>query len=276
MLHTVHDPPRQSTFIGQGDHSIKHSKSYNEKLMIVGIDEAGRGPVCGPLVYGIAWMPAKVYQTGILTKLGVNDSKVLSADAREHIYNQLQDLPKENFGCNTAVISADQISRAMLAPHKTSLNILSFEAARSILYQVFTSYAIEHVYIDLVSPEAQYAAYIRELMPNISLTICAKADAKYPITGAASIVAKVTRDRYIKSQWGSGYPSDPKTKEYLDGACHYIYGFPNHIRHSWETVKRIYDTPSKCAKCTFIADSPLENTSSTPVLKSLGIIADIQ
>lgn len=244
----------------------------SEKLMIVGIDEAGRGPVCGPLVYGIAWMPAKVYQTGILEKLGVNDSKALSADTREYIYEQLHALPKDDFGCNTAVISADQISRAMLAPRKTSLNLLSFEAARSLLYQVFTSYEIEHVYIDLVSPESQYAAYIRELMPNLALTICAKADAKYPITGAASIVAKVTRDRHIKVQWGSGYPSDPKTKEYLDKACHSIYGFPAHIRHSWETVKRIYDTPSKCIKCTFIADTPLENDTSTSVLESLGIL----
>ncbi|KAE8305168.1 Ribonuclease HI, large sub [Giardia duodenalis] len=242
--------------------------------MIVGIDEAGRGPVCGPLVYGIAWMPAEVYQTGILEKLGVTDSKALSANTREHIYNRLQDLPKEDFGCNTAIVSADQISRAMLAPHKTSLNLLSFEAARSLLYQLFISHEIEHVYIDLVGPESQYAAYIRELMPSIALTICAKADAKYPITGAASIVAKVIRDRNIKPQWGSGYPSDPKTKKYLDKTCHGIYGFPTHIRHSWETIKRIYDTASKCVKCVFIADTPLENGADMPTLESLGIATD--
>lgn len=124
----------------------------------------------------------------------------------------------------------------MLAPHKTSLNLLSFEAARSLLYQLFISHEIEHVYIDLVGPESQYAAYIRELMPSIALTICAKADAKYPITGAASIVAKVIRDRNIKPQWAADIHQIPRRRSTLTRLAMAFMAF-QHIRHSWETIK---------------------------------------
>lgn len=46
----------------------------------------------------------------------------------------------------------------------------------------------------------------------MNLCIQAKADDTFPITGAASIVAKVTRDRQIDQAWGSGYPADPNTQ----------------------------------------------------------------
>ncbi|TNJ29166.1 Ribonuclease HI, large sub [Giardia muris] len=242
-----------------------------EETVIVGIDEAGRGPVCGPLVYGIAWMPARLYDERRLRALGVDDSKRLSAQERERVFERLQAL--EGFSYETRTISAHAISTAMLSPRRRSINALSFEAARSLLHEVYQSHPIEHAYIDLVSPEAQYAAAIRELMPNVTLTICAKADAKYAITGAASIVAKVRRDRDILPTWGSGYPSDPITIKYLTTVCNPIYGFPNHVRHSWQTIQTIYEDKQRCKRCHFLADSPLIE-QPTPLLH-LGLVDEM-
>lgn len=87
-----------------------------------------------------------------------------------------------------------------------------------------------------------------------------KADSIYPIVSAASICAKVIRDRVLhawkfiesvdalkEAKFGSGYPGDPTTKEFLRNNIDSIFGFPTFVRFSWSTVKRILD--DKAAEC---------------------------
>lgn len=121
--------------------------------------------------------------------------------------------------------------------------------------------------------------------PGIAFTVCSKADAIYPIVGAASIAAKVTRDAVLEAwvypeeelqvernlkrrlvdgeptlkgppekgikTWsrslGSGYPSDPNTVAWLDSSFDPVFGFPQIARFSWGTVKNLFET--KGAKC---------------------------
>jgi ribonuclease HII len=83
-----------------------------------------------------------------------------------------------------------------------------------------------------------------------------QADAIYPVVSAASIIAKVRRDELIEElkkelgiDFGSGYPSDPKTKEFLIkwGKKH-SGKFPEIVRQSWQTVENIREELGKNEK----------------------------
>jgi len=83
-----------------------------------------------------------------------------------------------------------------------------------------------------------------------------QADATYPVVSAASIIAKVRRDELIeelKKEWctdfGSGYPSDPKTKEFLlKWGTEHCGEFPDIVRHSWQTIENIREAIEKAEK----------------------------
>jgi len=219
---------------------------------VVGIDEAGRGPVCGPLVYGIAYAPLSLVQSGAISRAGADDSKKLSAQDREEIMGRLDKLRAKGFGYAAEVITARRISEAMLRPRKTSLNVLSYEAAASLLSSVASAHRVQEAFVDLISPESAYRAYLERVAPTTRIRIEEKADARYPITGAASIVAKTIRDSYISPAWGSGYPSDPNTRRYLETSMDPIFGFPDHVRHSWSTISKVYQAQKP--PCRFFSE----------------------
>ena len=85
------------------------------------------------------------------------------------------------------------------------------------------------------------------------MTVKAKADSLFPVVSAASIFAKVTRDKAVKnwqfvenlqdldSDYGSGYPSDPKTKAWLRKHVDPVFGFPQFVRFSWSTAQAILE-----------------------------------
>jgi ribonuclease HII len=93
-----------------------------------------------------------------------------------------------------------------------------------------------------VKPE-RLASELETITPDVKVVAEHKADDRYPIVSAASIVAKVERDRAIqdiKKEYkdiGSGYPSDPKTIKFLKTIP--PGELPDFIRRSWATVKRI-------------------------------------
>jgi ribonuclease H2 subunit A len=111
---------------------------------------------------------------------------------------------------------------------------------------------VECCYIDLISPAEQYSDYIKQKLPDLKMIIEAKADATYPITGAASIVAKVTRDNSLEGFGCSGYPGDQKTVDYLKSHCDKVYGFGNDVRMSWSTCEKLME--SECVKVTWQVD----------------------
>ncbi|KAL3128690.1 hypothetical protein CHM_4g2160 [Cryptosporidium hominis] len=175
---------------------------FEHKEVILGIDEAGRGPVLGPMVYACLFYP----------KENENLLKMISVD----------DLIKYIINCEVKV---------------------------------------KEVYIDTVGPPDTYRSKLMNIFPGIDITVKPKADALFPSVSGASILAKVKRDDFLSNWWtqasvescdfngnkisnyeqGSGYPGDPKTKEFLRRVFDPVFGFPNIVRFSWSTASEIIE-----------------------------------
>ena len=115
---------------------------------------------------------------------------------------------------------------------------------------------LAEVYVDTVGDPNKYQEKLKTHFPQIpSITVAKKADATYPIVGAASICAKVVRDDVIRrwecpegveplpdgAGFGSGYPGDDKTKRFLQKALDPLFGFPRIVRFSWSTASKILE-----------------------------------
>ena len=114
---------------------------------------------------------------------------------------------------------------------------------------------IRKIFVDTVGPPNTYTHFLKQSLEDktIEVTVEAKADAKFECVSAASIVAKVTRDSKINSlelddkDCGSGYPSDPKTKEWLKNNYDNVFGFGREVRFSWKTVDNLFkEGNNKC------------------------------
>ena len=204
---------------------------------ILGIDEAGRGCVLGSL-----YVCGCCYETdsddSLLKKLGATDSKKLSAKKRTLVL----DLLKEHVHVHTVEITAQQIDAG-------NINSLEEEA----FVEIIKKYAPDIVYIDAPThPRGILAVQRRleqQLAPHIALPtfiIEPKADFRYPIVGAASIFAKVQRDKALETMGpvGSGYPSDPVTKQWLEQLLRNNVALPDFVRTRWGTIENIQQSIS--------------------------------
>ena len=120
----------------------------------------------------------------------------------------------------------------------------------------------------IYSPLKRYAARLREIFPQIpSITVAKRADSLFPIVSAASIVAKVSRDFLLEShvfpevtspgswrpselssrqrerglRFGSGYPGDAQTVDWLEKNLDVVFGFPDLVRFGWETTIKLLE-----------------------------------
>ncbi|GAA5969937.1 hypothetical protein JCM21900_004452 [Sporobolomyces salmonicolor] len=235
--------------IEEQDEQSKGDKVHGEWML--GVDEAGRGPALGPQVYGIAF--CKLSYLDELKELGFADSKTLTDPLREKLFKIILE-HQENVKYAVTVMSPNDISMGMLRKVPYNLNAQSHDVTINLIREVLErGYDVKECYVDTVGPAADYQAKLSSFFPTISFTVTSKADALFPIVSAASIVAKVTRDRVLE-QWrfvegeevekneaarrfGSGYPSDPKTVAWLQDNFHPIFGFPNVARFSWAPVR---------------------------------------
>ncbi|EPQ30570.1 uncharacterized protein PFL1_02094 [Pseudozyma flocculosa PF-1] len=168
---------------------------------VLGVDEAGRGPVLGPLVYGIAYCPLE-YQDE-LKQIGFADSKALTAEKRSTLLSALIDT-NTHLGWAVRVMSPQDISSGMLRRRPVNLNAQSSQATVALIAGVLESGVdVTEIYVDTVGDPTSYSRLLSSNFPrhpHIKWTVTSKADAIYPIVGAASIAAKVTRDRCI-DEW---------------------------------------------------------------------------
>ncbi len=210
---------------------------------IAGIDEAGRGPLIGPLVICVAAIKEELHES--LRELGVKDSKLLSEKQREEIYKFLE----HQVRFELRIVQPSEIDEAVTSK-TTNLNWLEADIGSDLLNKLDVKLdgEVSRVIIDCPSnnPKA-YEAYFKKRVDNeeIAFQVEHKADLNHLIVGAASIIAKVTREkelekikRKLKIDFGSGYPGDPKTKafvqEYHDNAkYHHLF------RKSWATYTAI-------------------------------------
>jgi ribonuclease H2 subunit A len=229
-----------------------------QEEFIMGIDEAGRGPVLGPMVYGTVYCKIE-YRDKVKDLFEVQDSKTLSASQRERIYDQMTNTINKNSSVVdyfVKALPADELSQNMLRRVKYNLNAMSHHTAMELIQNVLDALAkkknsvLKEVYVDTVGDPQKYQDMLEEKFPNIEkITVSKKADALFPVVSAASIVAKVTRDRMMvdleqkyNTKMGSGYPSDPNTKKWLEKSTDKVFGFPyDVVRFSWSTTEKLFD-----------------------------------
>ncbi|XP_028805202.1 ribonuclease H2 subunit A [Neltuma alba] len=211
---------------------------------IMGIDEAGRGPVLGPMVYGCLYC-ARSYQKTLAT-LSFADSKTLKEEKREELFDNLKG--NESIGWAVDVLDPRELSAKMLKRNKINLNEISHQSAMGLIDRVLKmGVLLTEVYIDTVGDPGKYEIMLSKNFPSIKFVVAKKADSLYPVVSGASIVAKVTRDRALREwvldetaenmhrNFGSGYPGDPQTKSWLEHHKHSVFGFPTLVRFSWGT-----------------------------------------
>ncbi|MEM4755602.1 MAG: ribonuclease HII [Candidatus Woesearchaeota archaeon] len=205
---------------------------------ILGIDEAGRGPVIGPMVIAAVYLADEKKGTALLNTLQVKDSKMLSDEQRRNVFAMIKKYAASNeLQYQALIITPKEIDNAVESK-TTNLNWLEADHAKMLI----ETFKPGTVYVDCPSTNPKkFTSYLKQhLSYHPKLIVEHKADAKYPIVSAASIVAKVIRDNEIESlkkkykvDFGSGYPSDPRTQEFLDKhALHYPF-----FRTSWASYK---------------------------------------
>ncbi|MCR8433811.1 MAG: ribonuclease HII [Crenarchaeota archaeon] len=212
------------------------------KPLLAGIDEAGRGPVIGPMVIACVSVPRDKGDevNELLLNIGVKDSKLLSKKKREELFERL----KQYLGSITVAYIAPEIIDEYAS--KGRYNWLEAEVISRLLSLIP---GIKIVYIDAPSNSKDFEKKIRSFLrgeSGIELIVEKQADKKYPIVSAASIVAKVLRDKAIEEikkeieiDFGSGYPSDPKTREALPKILKIR---PEAVRKSWKTLRKVQQT----------------------------------
>lgn len=206
---------------------------------VAGVDEAGRGCVIGPLVIaGVLFQKETIEE---LRHLGVKDSKKLTAKKRSELDIEIKSIAEEYSFFDLQPKEIDKVVNRGVPLRK--LNYLEAMVMGKVIRDLHPDVAFvdpADVVID------RYVKQIRRVLPFNLHMVCEKhADDKFLVVSAASILAKVRRDRFIEDlrerygNFGSGYCSDWKTIEYLESWFNEHDYCPSFIRASWSTVKRI-------------------------------------
>ena len=204
-------------------------------MLLCGIDEAGRGPVIGPLV--MCGLVIKEEDEKELVRLKVKDSKLLTKNKREFLFDKIKDV---SYKYKIIVVEPQEIDKAVHNHDGLNLNRLEARKSADILNELNPDKSI----IDAPSNNIKsYKRYLMRFIKNkdIEIILEHKADFNYPVVSAASILAKVTRDKEIENlkkhigiDFGSGYMTDPKTVEFLKNN---FENYPKLFRKSWFPYK---------------------------------------
>jgi len=202
--------------------------------MICGVDEAGKGPVMGPMVVAAV----SVKNAKIIENQGFKDSKLLTPQKRKELF----ELIKKNYEYAVEIIEPEEID---IYRRKNKLNLLNRQAFEKVISKLNPKIA----YVD--AADVNEERFGREIKINLTnendtdVISMHKADSKITIVAAASIIAKQTRELEIQKlkekigDFGSGYPSDTRTIKFLKSYFHDNAKWPSGTRKSWKTIERI-------------------------------------
>jgi len=201
-------------------------------MMVAGIDEAGKGPVIGPMV--VCGVKAEPSAFESLKSTGVKDSKMLSRNRREELYDSIL----SECEVEVIVIEAEELNKLM---EKITINEILYRSYSKIINVLKPNL----VYVDSSDVKCDRLSERLRRETNIDVRAMHRADLRRIEVAAASIVAKVIRDRRIDEikkeigDFGSGYSSDPRTVNFLRNYYKNNNKFPEHVRLSWRTLSRI-------------------------------------
>ncbi|RCI17358.1 hypothetical protein L249_2264 [Ophiocordyceps polyrhachis-furcata BCC 54312] len=276
-------PSVHPSAITNGDsytHTSPIPPSLHRTPCTLGIDEAGRGPVLGPMVYAAYFLPTTKSSSLLRERYKFDDSKVLTSTTRTELMREVCRSDSElgmSSGWAVAVLSARDISAGMWKG--TSLNAMAFDATVGLIRSVCEEGVdVREIFVDAVGPPVPYQSRLQLLFPTARVVVANKADSLYPCVSAASVCAKVTRDsvldqlfftttttnttttrhsnpQQLRSKddddddddaqhlptWGSGYPSDARCTTWLKTNLHPIFGWGSECRFSWATAKDLLE-----------------------------------
>ena len=219
----------------------------NEKIKLVtGIDEAGRGALVGPMV--ICGLTVEKNIVKKLKKLGVRDSKTLTPKNRELLYKKIKDTIQTESAVSSIIpISVPSCKIDGYRNNHVNLNTIEIRT----MVEIINMCGGTEIYIDaLTSRPKHFKKVIKDHIDNKKIKIIAEnnADKKYPIVSAASIIAKVERDRAIEEikkrvgvDFGVGYPSDERTVEFVEGFIKSRKKLPSYVRKTWVTTQMLQE-----------------------------------
>ena len=206
--------------------------------MIGGVDEAGRGPVLGPLVIaGVV-----VEDDASLKELDVRDSKQVSPKKRCLLARQIKKIVAKYEIIRISASDIDDMRKVM------TLNEIEVSAFRRVIEKLKP----DMCYVD--AADVNEKRFGRDILSQLSfqLEIVSRhnADRLYPVVAAASILAKTTRDELVEEiatelrkkldlPLGSGYPADPITQTFLKTWIKKYGKAPPYVRHSWKTAQKL-------------------------------------
>ncbi|KUI67438.1 Ribonuclease H2 subunit A [Cytospora mali] len=192
----------------------------------LGVDEAGRGPVLGPMVYGVFYLPLELSDPLLRGAHHFDDSKVLTPAVRSDLMEKLctpvsppadddnkdknnnnnnknknePDKLHSHCGWATTALSARDISANMLKPSAAyNLNMQAMDATIALVQGVLArGVNVRDIYVDTIGQPAAYQKKLERVFPSVRITVAKKADSLYPCVSAASVCAKVTRDAALE------------------------------------------------------------------------------
>jgi ribonuclease HII len=205
----------------------------HDGILVGGVDEAGRGSIIGPLV--VAGVSIRESRIGLLTEMGVRDSKALTPKARARLFGEIMKV-------------ADSVCLRKINPVEVddSVSIRGLNRLEAkVMAAVINNIGADEVYVDCcdINP-ARYRDYIgQHLMCSPKIHSMHHADAINVVVSAASIIAKITRDQeiqHIRSKYrsiGSGYPSDDRTMRFIRRYVAKNGAPPEFARKSWKPLR---------------------------------------
>ena len=202
-------------------------------MKICGVDDAGRGSMIGPMV--IAGISIEKKNIPKLRKLGVRDSKKLSPKKRELLYKEIIKLVDD--------YHVIRIPPKTIDKYVFEHNLNHLEAKK--MAAVITHLKSEISYVDSCDVNAtRFGREISDLSNKSKVRSYHYADSRFVVVSAASIIAKVSRDRSITRlnknyQFGSGYPSDKKSVNFVKKLVSAKKPLPSSVRKSWKPVQKI-------------------------------------
>lgn len=216
------------------------------QLFLGGIDEAGRGSIIGPLVIaGISFDSMKI---DLLKNMYVTDSKKIPPKKRAILFDKIFNICDSIFICKINCRTIDKFVKS------NNLNKLESK---------FMTVVADNIHADKIIVDScdvnpyRFQQEIKKNITNKKISIYSyhKADLDNIFVSCASIIAKVTRDseiaklkKFIKNDFGSGYPSDPKTKRFIQDND-FGKNSKDYIRYSWKPVKEILDQSIQTKLC---------------------------
>jgi ribonuclease HII len=208
-------------------------------IRILGIDEAGRGAVLGPLVVCGVMIDGK--DENKLKKIKVKDSKKLTPKKREELAPKIEEI------ANYAVLLRVPCCK-IDANRRRGINLNQIEAIK--MAEIINLLEPDKAIIDAPSFNTnKFRDYLWSKLDNKKVNLVCEnfADQNYPVVSAASILAKVNRDESIAElkekvgeDFGVGYSHDSRTIDFLNSLAEKNGGkLPTYVRHTWDTVEQI-------------------------------------